>query len=199
MTDKCTSSCEENRFWRVAVSWDWGLGAVWPHTALLKSFQPGVVLFQLRSFLHSWSCSKAEQPVPADHPNNTDKCKIEMLAAWLEHRDNIPQKGVPPWSVLQASLRRMGENDLADKIIFWWWVVSIYIIVGWCVLWTSGGGGGGASIHEAQNDITWLHIGEHPVICKTNNGFLKIIFQFHLLTDRPHADILFIQIDCKKQ
>ena len=56
VVDKCTSSCEVNRFWRVAVSWDWGLGVVWPHTALLKSFQPGVVLFQLRSSLHSWSC-----------------------------------------------------------------------------------------------------------------------------------------------
>ena len=68
------------------------------------------------SLVYNWGCATLKK-IENDHPNNTDKCKIEMLAAWLEQRDNVPQKGVPSWSVLQAALRRMGENVLADKII----------------------------------------------------------------------------------
>ena len=45
------------------------------------------------------------------------ECKMKMLAGWLQQWDNVSQKGVPSWSVLQAALRRMGENELADKII----------------------------------------------------------------------------------
>ena len=45
------------------------------------------------------------------------ECKMEMLAGWLQQKDNVSQKGVPSWSVLRAALRRMGENELADKII----------------------------------------------------------------------------------
>ena len=48
---------------------------------------------------------------------NTDGCKTKMLAAWLQQQDNVPQEGVPSWSVLQTALRRMGENELAGKII----------------------------------------------------------------------------------
>ena len=46
----------------------------------------------------------------------TDKCKMKMLAAWLCQRDNVPQKGVPSWSVLRATLRKIGENVVADSI-----------------------------------------------------------------------------------
>ena len=46
-----------------------------------------------------------------------DECKMDMLSAWLNQQDGVPQKGVPSWSVLRAALRRMGENELADKII----------------------------------------------------------------------------------
>ena len=46
-----------------------------------------------------------------------DECKMEMLAAWLQKQDNVPQKGVPSWPVLRAALSRIGEHELADKII----------------------------------------------------------------------------------
>ena len=52
-----------------------------------------------------------------DHRDKTDKCKMEMLAAWLQQLDHVPQKGVPSWSVLQAALRRMGEEELASRIM----------------------------------------------------------------------------------
>ena len=45
------------------------------------------------------------------------ECMTEMLAAWLQQQDHVTQKGVPSWSVLQAALRRMGENvELWSKI-----------------------------------------------------------------------------------
>ena len=52
-----------------------------------------------------------------DQRDQTDDCKMEMLSAWLNQQDDVPQKGVPSWSVLQAALRRIGENELADKIV----------------------------------------------------------------------------------
>ena len=47
---------------------------------------------------------------------NIGECKMEMLAAWLKKEDNVPQKGDLSWLVLQSALRRMGENELADRI-----------------------------------------------------------------------------------
>ena len=48
---------------------------------------------------------------------STDECKMNMLAAWLQQQDKVPQEGVPSWSVLQAALRNIGESELADQII----------------------------------------------------------------------------------
>ena len=45
-----------------------------------------------------------------------DGCKMDMLSAWLNQRDNVSQKGDPSWPVLQAALRRMGESWVAEKI-----------------------------------------------------------------------------------
>ena len=45
-----------------------------------------------------------------------DDCKKDMLAAWLQQQDNVPQKGVPSWSVLRAALQRMGYHELANRI-----------------------------------------------------------------------------------
>ena len=44
------------------------------------------------------------------------ECKIEMLAAWLKQQDNTFQKGIPSWSVLQAALRSIEDNQLASRI-----------------------------------------------------------------------------------
>ena len=42
-----------------------------------------------------------------------DDCRIDMLSAWLQQKDNI---GVPSWSVLREALKRMGEHETADRI-----------------------------------------------------------------------------------
>ena len=52
-----------------------------------------------------------------DQRGKTDKCVTEMIAAWLEKKDNVANKGDPSWLVLQAALRKIDENELADKII----------------------------------------------------------------------------------
>ena len=61
------------------------------------------------------------------HPTLTDietyrrekpeECKKDMLSAWLQTRDNVSVKGVPSWSVLRAALQRIGEHELADRIV----------------------------------------------------------------------------------
>ena len=56
--------------------------------------------------------------IAEEQRGNIGQCKMKMLAAWLQQQDNVRQKGVPSCSVLQAALRRVGENELADKIIF---------------------------------------------------------------------------------
>ena len=56
--------------------------------------------------------------IRADHHGKPDDCKMEMLAAWLRQQDNVPQKGAPSWSALRAALKRIGKNELADRILF---------------------------------------------------------------------------------
>ena len=60
------------------------------------------------------------------------ECRIDMLSAWLQQQDNVPQKAVPSWSVLRAALQSMGEHETADRISNWWWVVSTSLWV--CVV-----------------------------------------------------------------
>ena len=41
-----------------------------------------------------------------------DKCKTEMIAAWLQQQDNVCTSGVPSWAVLRNALEKIGENQL---------------------------------------------------------------------------------------
>ena len=45
-----------------------------------------------------------------------DKCKMEMLEAWLQQQDNVAGNGVPSWLTLKKALVDIGENELADTI-----------------------------------------------------------------------------------
>ena len=45
-----------------------------------------------------------------DYPN---KCKMGMLEVWLQQQDDVPQKGVLSWSVLQGS--EDGEGVSGDS------------------------------------------------------------------------------------
>lgn len=57
------------------------------------------------------------EKIENDQRGQTDNCKMKMLSAWLQQKDNVSKKGIPSWSVLKAALKRMGENELAGKIV----------------------------------------------------------------------------------
>ena len=44
-------------------------------------------------------------------------CKMDMLSAWLRQQDDVSQRGVPSWSMLRAALLRMGEYEMASRIV----------------------------------------------------------------------------------
>ena len=46
-----------------------------------------------------------------------DDCIKDMLSAWLQQKDNVTQTGVPSWSVLRGALQKIGEHELADRIV----------------------------------------------------------------------------------
>ena len=45
-----------------------------------------------------------------------EKCKMKMLAAWLQQHDQVSRKGVPSWSTLKTALMSIEENELANTI-----------------------------------------------------------------------------------
>ena len=55
--------------------------------------------------------------IKLEQRENITECKMEMLSAWLQQQDNVPQKGVPSWSMLRAALQEIGEKELADRIV----------------------------------------------------------------------------------
>ena len=57
------------------------------------------------------------QKIDIEQQKRTDFCTREMLAAWLQQQDNVCRVGVPSWSVLQTALRKIGENELANRIL----------------------------------------------------------------------------------
>ena len=55
--------------------------------------------------------------IDEDKRGKTDKCLMEMIAAWLQRQDNVCKNGDPSWVVLRTALVNIDENELADKII----------------------------------------------------------------------------------
>ena len=54
--------------------------------------------------------------IEKDQHEKTDRCVMEMIAAWLQQQDNVSKKGVPSWTVLQTALQKIGEIQLANEI-----------------------------------------------------------------------------------
>ena len=44
-------------------------------------------------------------------------CRLDMLIAWLQRRDNVSQRGLPSWNMLKVALLRIGHKDIADMIV----------------------------------------------------------------------------------
>ena len=56
------------------------------------------------------------QKIEKQQHHVVDDCMREMLAAWLQQQDSVTRKSAPSWTVLQTALRKIGENELANKI-----------------------------------------------------------------------------------
>ena len=47
---------------------------------------------------------------------NVDDCRRQMLAAWLDLKDDVAEKALPTWKTLESALRKIRQNTLAEKI-----------------------------------------------------------------------------------
>ena len=47
---------------------------------------------------------------------NIDDCRRQMLASWLEQKDDVVEKALPTWKALESALRKIEQNALASKI-----------------------------------------------------------------------------------
>ena len=75
-------------------------------TTLVEWEELGLELGLLDTTLHEISRDQKE----------TKACKREMLAAWLQWRDNVEQKGHPSWRRLLDALKCVNHAALAAKI-----------------------------------------------------------------------------------
>ena len=55
--------------------------------------------------------------IETNNRGQVEQCKQKMIAAWLKQKDNVLKVGAPSWSVLKTALRKIGENEIASKII----------------------------------------------------------------------------------
>ena len=56
------------------------------------------------------------QVIDKGQRGDINDCMREMLAAWLQQQDNVSHVGPPSWRVLQTALRKIGENEQANRI-----------------------------------------------------------------------------------
>ena len=56
------------------------------------------------------------QRVEREKMGRIEECKMEMLSAWLQQKDDVVEKALPTWNVLKTALRKIGENTVADDI-----------------------------------------------------------------------------------
>ena len=61
-------------------------------------------------------CYPTLERIGEEQRGKISQCKLKMMVAWLQQQDNVSQRGVPSWSVLRATLQRMGEHRIADRI-----------------------------------------------------------------------------------
>ena len=45
-----------------------------------------------------------------------EECKMEMLSSWLQQKDDVVEKALPSWSVLETALRKIGEIKVANDL-----------------------------------------------------------------------------------
>ena len=93
-------------------------------------------------------CYHTIKHIETDRKEKPDDCKMDMLAAWLKQQDNVSRKGVPSWLVLKTTLKRMGENALAEKMVSCKYIILMVCIVNKLSLMNTGGLGKGGAGRE---------------------------------------------------
>ena len=56
------------------------------------------------------------QRIEREKMGRIEECKMEMLSAWLQQKDDVVEKALPTWNVLKTALRKIGENKVADEL-----------------------------------------------------------------------------------
>ena len=56
------------------------------------------------------------ETIKREKMGRTEDCKIEMLSAWLRQKDDSVKEALPMWSALEAALRKIGENKVANEL-----------------------------------------------------------------------------------
>ena len=56
------------------------------------------------------------QRIEREKMGRIEECKMEMLSAWLQQKDDVVEKALPTWNTLRMELRKIGENTVADEL-----------------------------------------------------------------------------------
>ena len=62
-------------------------------------------------------CYPTLERIAEEQRGNISQCKLKIMVAWLQQQDMVSLKGVPSWSVLKAALQKIGENEIANRIV----------------------------------------------------------------------------------
>ena len=56
------------------------------------------------------------QKIEREKMGRIEECKMEMLSAWLQQKDDVVEEALPSWSALEAALRKIGENKVTNEL-----------------------------------------------------------------------------------
>ena len=93
---------------------------IFPHTAIADLSEVNMLLKNVNNWLFLglelgifYSTLKK---IEEEQHGAIDKCRTEMLAAWLQQDDNTAKKIYPRLGVLKTALGNIGENNLKKEI-----------------------------------------------------------------------------------
>ena len=56
------------------------------------------------------------ETINMENMGRIELCKTQMLSAWLRQKDNAVDEALPTWRALEAALREIGENKVANEL-----------------------------------------------------------------------------------
>ena len=57
------------------------------------------------------------QRIEREKMGRIEECKMEMLSAWLQQKDDVVEKALPTWRTLETALRKIGEIKVANELM----------------------------------------------------------------------------------